>query len=231
MAQASAQREPSMEEILASIRRIIEDSDTVPKPDGIGAAADDAGDADIDAFLEELGTPASPPRTIVPAPANESAKPPADPGQQTVAPLVVEAVAVPASVSRSGGDAASASGPVTAGKPASSRPEPGPAGADRDKGSAPAVEGGEPHEARPEPAAAELIPHHMRSIVSAETGRQVQAAFGDLNDAFQRSRSKPLDQVAEEMLRPMLQDWLDNNLPTLVERLVREEIERVARGE
>ncbi|MBZ9917266.1 DUF2497 domain-containing protein, partial [Mesorhizobium sp. BR1-1-7] len=29
---------------------------------------------------------------------------------------------------------------------------------------------------------------------------------------------------------PMLQDWLDNNLPTLVERLVREEIERVARG-
>ncbi|RUZ12587.1 DUF2497 domain-containing protein, partial [Mesorhizobium sp. M7A.F.Ca.CA.001.09.1.1] len=27
-----------------------------------------------------------------------------------------------------------------------------------------------------------------------------------------------------------LQDWLDNNLPTLVERLVREEIERVARG-
>jgi cell pole-organizing protein PopZ len=28
----------------------------------------------------------------------------------------------------------------------------------------------------------------------------------------------------------MLQDWLDNNLPLLVERLVREEIERVARG-
>jgi hypothetical protein len=36
--------------------------------------------------------------------------------------------------------------------------------------------------------------------------------------------------MAEDMLRPMLQDWLDNNLPTLVERLVREEIERVARG-
>jgi uncharacterized protein len=28
----------------------------------------------------------------------------------------------------------------------------------------------------------------------------------------------------------LLHDWLDNNLPTLVERLVREEIERVARG-
>ncbi|TIO67154.1 MAG: DUF2497 domain-containing protein, partial [Mesorhizobium sp.] len=41
---------------------------------------------------------------------------------------------------------------------------------------------------------------------------------------------KSFDEMAEEMLRPMLQDWLDNNLPTLVERLVREEIERVARG-
>ena len=37
--------------------------------------------------------------------------------------------------------------------------------------------------------------------------------------------------VAEDMLRPMLQEWLDNNLPSLVERLVRSEIERIARGE
>jgi len=28
----------------------------------------------------------------------------------------------------------------------------------------------------------------------------------------------------------MLTQWLDDNLPTLVERLVREEIERVSRG-
>jgi hypothetical protein len=32
------------------------------------------------------------------------------------------------------------------------------------------------------------------------------------------------------MLRPMLKSWLDDNLPGLVERLVRTEIERVARG-
>ena len=36
--------------------------------------------------------------------------------------------------------------------------------------------------------------------------------------------------MAEEMIAPLLRDWMDNNLPTLVERLVREEIERVARG-
>jgi len=32
------------------------------------------------------------------------------------------------------------------------------------------------------------------------------------------------------MLRPMLKQWLDDNLPGIVERLVRQEIERVARG-
>jgi len=32
------------------------------------------------------------------------------------------------------------------------------------------------------------------------------------------------------MLRPILKNWLNENLPTVVERLVREEIERVSRG-
>ena len=42
--------------------------------------------------------------------------------------------------------------------------------------------------------------------------------------------AKTLEDLVKEMLRPMLQHWLDNTLPTLVERLVRQEIERVARG-
>ena len=32
------------------------------------------------------------------------------------------------------------------------------------------------------------------------------------------------------MMRPMLKNWLDDNLPGLVERIVKTEIERVARG-
>ena len=56
------------------------------------------------------------------------------------------------------------------------------------------------------------------------------ASFNELAEAFAARNRKSLEEVAEEMMRPMLQDWLDNNLPTLVERLVREEIERVARG-
>jgi cell pole-organizing protein PopZ len=36
--------------------------------------------------------------------------------------------------------------------------------------------------------------------------------------------------LVKEMLRPMLKGWLDDNLPSMVERIVRAEIERVSRG-
>lgn len=68
------------------------------------------------------------------------------------------------------------------------------------------------------------------TILSEAPGRKVAAAFGELNEAYEASRRKSLADAAEEMLQPMLQEWLDNNLPQLVERLVREEIERIARG-
>ncbi|TIO72468.1 PopZ family protein, partial [Mesorhizobium sp.] len=74
------------------------------------------------------------------------------------------------------------------------------------------------------------LPPARPAILSEHAGRQVAAAFGELSDAFASRSKMTFDEMAEEMLRPMLQDWLDNNLPTLVERLVREEIERVARG-
>ena len=42
--------------------------------------------------------------------------------------------------------------------------------------------------------------------------------------------SEMIENLTREMLRPMLKNWLDDNLPSLVERLVRAEIQRVARG-
>ena len=68
------------------------------------------------------------------------------------------------------------------------------------------------------------------ALLSPEAGEHVARSFGALAAAVDVSLSRPVDEIAEEMLRPMLQEWLDDNLPTLVERLVREEIERVARG-
>ncbi|MFC7662437.1 PopZ family protein [Methylorubrum suomiense] len=42
--------------------------------------------------------------------------------------------------------------------------------------------------------------------------------------------ARTLEEIVQEMLRPMLKGWLDENLPQMVERLVRAEIERVSRG-
>jgi hypothetical protein len=56
----------------------------------------------------------------------------------------------------------------------------------------------------------------------------VSTAFGTLARTV-ASNSRTVDDLVTEALRPMLKAWLDENLPTLVERLVRAEIERVAR--
>lgn len=80
-----------------------------------------------------------------------------------------------------------------------------------------------------EPAAGEAG-QDLKALVSAATIEQVSRSFGELAAAIDGQQRRSLDDMAEEMLRPMLQEWLDDNLPTLVERLVREEIERVARG-
>jgi uncharacterized protein len=87
--------------------------------------------------------------------------------------------------------------------------------------------------AAPESAAIANIPQpfaELRPIISEAAGRQVARSFEHLSVALNEERGTSVAQMTEDMVRPMLQDWLDNNLPTLVERLVREEIERVARG-
>ncbi|MFC5384408.1 PopZ family protein [Aquamicrobium segne] len=81
-----------------------------------------------------------------------------------------------------------------------------------------------------DPLSSERAESGKSALVSEKTSRQVAAAFEELSEAFATRSKKSLEEMAEEMLRPMLQSWLDNNLPTLVEKLVREEIERVARG-
>ncbi|MGR6465729.1 DUF2497 domain-containing protein [Rhizobium sp. PAMB 3182] len=80
------------------------------------------------------------------------------------------------------------------------------------------------------PAVAQAPAPNRGGLISAVAGQQVARSFEDLAQAVDGAQKRSLDEIAEEMLRPMLQDWLDNNLPSLVERLVREEIERVARG-
>jgi cell pole-organizing protein PopZ len=70
----------------------------------------------------------------------------------------------------------------------------------------------------------------QHALISQDAGLQIARSFEELAAAIDGAERRSLDEIAEDMLRPMLRDWLDDNLPTLVERLVREEIERVARG-
>lgn len=223
MAQAnSAQREPSMEEILASIRRIIEDSDTIRQP------FDDAERAQfpledgasgmqqqVEAFRVELDAPQPVAEFEVPQPAVENIFiPPVSAEPKDVAsdemPEAALAPASPAQVKEAEPfDITSLV--IDEAQPSAEQHFKEEAGIDVSQ------PGLETAESRP-------------SLISDQAGRQVAAAFGELSEAFAASRRRSFDEMAEEMLRPMLQDWLDNNLPMLVERLVREEIERVARG-
>ena len=91
---------------------------------------------------------------------------------------------------------------------------------------APAVEASSKDE-MPAPVAPD---QQLATLISETTVQQVSRSFGELAAAIDGQQRRSLDEMAEEMLRPMLREWLDDNLPTLVERLVREEIERVARG-
>ena len=55
------------------------------------------------------------------------------------------------------------------------------------------------------------------------------AAFNTLTQAVRKQNSQTLEDFVREILQPRLASWLDDNLPGLVERMVRTEIERIAR--
>lgn len=67
-------------------------------------------------------------------------------------------------------------------------------------------------------------------LLSPSADQAVQAAFHNLAGTILSNNARTLEDLVKEMLRPMLKGWLDENLPPLVERLVRQEIERVSRG-
>ena len=68
------------------------------------------------------------------------------------------------------------------------------------------------------------------ALISEPLGASVMSAFETLAATVVLQNTPMLEGVMRDLLRPMLKTWLDDNLPALVERLVRTEIERVARG-
>ncbi len=68
------------------------------------------------------------------------------------------------------------------------------------------------------------------NLLSGQTSSSVASSFQALTQTVMMQNSGMIEQEIRALLRPMLKQWLDDNLPTMVERLVRAEIERVARG-
>lgn len=85
-------------------------------------------------------------------------------------------------------------------------------------------------ETQPEPAFAAPVQASEPPLISAATDASVATAFQALAATRMMPTGDAINEMVRDMLRPMLKTWLDDNLPVLVERLVRAEIERVARG-
>lgn len=186
--------EPSMEEILASIRRIISD-DEKPAEE---PAAPPPPDPDLSALLSGAAAQTQPEEDVLDLAAEAS---------------LIEAPKVDDSADI---DFLETVEP----EPAPVEPPPPPVEA--------YVPPPPPPAPMPEPAPAPAF--DMASLLSDQTSTAVNSAFGQLAHTVLSNNARTLEDLVKDMLKPMLKTWLDDNLPTMVERLVRAEIERVARG-
>lgn len=222
------EHEPSMEEILSSIRRIIADEEaeeSQPEDDELGVA---------EARAEAL---------------NEDAEALATAAEDEDAEDVLELTRVV----RDGGEVVDlkAAGAVATGFYGEPMPapesEPAPE-TDRDEidlaplDEAPDRESQIPtwHEAKQkEPTAVETKSAAIGAeLVSATVASAATGAFARLSDAVHKTppeesvaddSGRTIEQFVEDMIRPLLKEWLDENLPPIVERLVQREIQKIAR--
>lgn len=67
-------------------------------------------------------------------------------------------------------------------------------------------------------------------LLQPATEAAVKSAFSKLGMMSIGADGLTLEAMLREMLKPMLKEWLDENLPATVERLVEKEIERLSRG-
>ena len=251
MAQPGIAREPSMEEILASIRKIIESNDVGPdrmSAEGATVYIENSV-VEFDGDESDLSSDQLDISTLSLDAANDPGRMPVL-GDNALAPesksvsLADLAARVRATVQRAEPEEAMMAPPVVSRAPVEDSPlmtsrlaslrSSGPVGETPATAKAPEV--GETLRTEVEAqldvptSTAQTEDQADESLVSPEAGALVAQSFSDLAAAIDGHQRRSLDEMAEELLRPMLREWLDDNLPQMVERLVREEIERVARG-
>ena len=77
----------------------------------------------------------------------------------------------------------------------------------------------------------------LSGVLAAQTAAATGGVLSSLVDAVDRAHggstlgdgNRTIEDLVKEVMRPMVKEWLDENLPDLTERLVRREIERLAR--
>jgi len=97
----------------------------------------------------------------------------------------------------------------------------------------------EPPAASRQQGAAAMPPDAAESLISAETAKTSALALARLARASNGDERKPplppasggatVEQFLSELLAPMLREWLDRNLPAIVERAVEQEVKKLAR--
>ncbi|ANK82333.1 MAG: hypothetical protein TEF_17170 [Rhizobiales bacterium NRL2] len=197
MSDANAQNEPTMEEILASIRRIIseDDEEEQPKPDA--AEEEDSVEEMLNSEPDSDPEPEPEPEpepVFAPEPEPEPAPAP-EPEEEEVLELTDMVEDEDSDTDLTGGAA-------------------------DDRMEAPAP-----------PLSPQTITDRLISDVTAAESAASLAALTH-RVSSQRDISVPthrsLEDITKELLRPMLKEWLDKNLPAIVQRIVEREIAKLA---
>lgn len=241
MAKAQAQ-EPSMEEILASIRRIIADEGNAPKsssphlpePEPEAADGETISEEDLDKLFASAGSDEPEEEDVLDLTEDLAEPAEAEPAP-AVEPELVEGLVDTADIAFA--DEVEPEAEPEAEPDFEPEPEPEPEPVRPVKAEVPPqrpapvfTAPAPPPRPEPAPAAAPEAEVEERPLLSDATGGFVANAFNDLALTVLNRNARTLEDLVQEMLRPMLKSWLDQNLPTMVERLVRAEIERVTRG-
>lgn len=186
-----------MDDILASIRKILNEDEAQPTPEPPGEAAGAAGPAD-DAMDLTADMMIAPPPVAV-----------ADMAPDPAAPSVAApSVAAPAELAPPGLVPLSVA-----------PPQPAPHLVDM------AFEF--PPVSPPGAAPSSLVSPPAAAAAVASLGQLSRAVAQDRAASVSRTMGLSIEDVVREEVRPLLKEWLDTHLPPLVERLVRAEIERV----
>ncbi|MAF97413.1 MAG: hypothetical protein CMH26_02125 [Micavibrio sp.] len=86
---------------------------------------------------------------------------------------------------------------------------------------------------QPAPAAPSIVEQEAENFESILTEKAKSAAVGGFTELVKKTAIErggiTLEEIVRSELNPMLRDWLDKNLPSIIERLVQEELDRIAK--